>query len=68
MFALQLGGQQLAWDSFYILTLFLVFAIFFVLFIIAEKKAAEPIISFQMFANRAFTTGNILMVLYGVIL
>lgn len=65
MFALELGGKQLAWSSAPILGLFAGFALFFVAFFIAEKKATEPIISFWMFKRRLFASSQALGFLYG---
>lgn len=65
MFALELGGKTYDWNSVQIIGLFSVFAIFFVAFFIAERKAEEPIISFWMFKNRLFATSQILAFLYG---
>jgi EmrB/QacA subfamily drug resistance transporter len=66
MFALELGGNQYAWDSREILGLFTVFAVLFIAFILIERKVSEPIISFPMFKNRLFTTSNILGLLSGM--
>ncbi|MGE6632257.1 MDR family MFS transporter [Bacillus sp. NPDC077027] len=65
MFALELGGKSYAWDSVQIITLFVVFLVFSVVFFIVERKAEEPIISFWMFKNRLFATSQILAFLYG---
>ncbi|WP_010277468.1 MDR family MFS transporter [Paenibacillus senegalensis] len=65
MFALELGGEPYAWNSAPILTLFAVFGLFFVGFVIAELRAEEPIISFWMFKNRLFATAQLLAFLYG---
>lgn len=65
MFALELGGKKFAWDSAPILGLFISFALFFIIFIFAERKAEEPIISFWMFKRRLFATSQILAFLYG---
>jgi len=58
MFALELGGNEYAWDSAVILGLFAAFAVMFAGFIYAESKAADPIISFAMFRKRLFATSN----------
>jgi EmrB/QacA subfamily drug resistance transporter len=58
MFALELGGKQYAWSSAPILGLFVGFAALALLFLLAETRAAEPIISFRMFANRLYATSN----------
>ena len=56
MFALELGGKQYAWDSATILGLFAGFAVLAISFLIAETKAAEPIISFALFKQRLYAT------------
>ncbi|MFC0211740.1 MDR family MFS transporter [Paenibacillus chartarius] len=60
MFALELGGKMFPWSSAPILGLFAGFAICAVLFIFAERRAEEPIISFGMFKNRLFATSNVI--------
>jgi MFS family permease len=60
MFALELGGKSYAWDSLPILGLFAGFALLTIIFLVAEKRAAEPIISFRMFKNRLFASSNAL--------
>lgn len=49
MFALELGGEKYAWDWNVILTLFGSAAVLLVCFLMIERKASEPIISFHMF-------------------
>jgi EmrB/QacA subfamily drug resistance transporter len=65
MFALELGGNQFAWDSVQILGLFAAFLVLFILFIMVEKKAAEPIISFAMFKRQLFAASNSVALMYG---
>lgn len=65
MFALELGGKEFDWGSFQIIGLFVSFALFFLIFIFAERKAEEPIISFWMFKRRLFATSQVLAFLYG---
>lgn len=65
MFALELGGNQYAWGSVQILGLFAAFIVLFILFIMVEKKAAEPIISFAMFKRRLFAASNSVSLMYG---
>ncbi|AGK53827.1 MDR family MFS transporter [Bacillus sp. 1NLA3E] len=65
MFALELGGKEYDWTSIQIIGLLSSFALFFIVFIIAETKAQEPIISFWMFKSRLFATSQILAFLYG---
>lgn len=56
MFALELGGKTYAWDSAAILSLFGGFAVLAVVFLIAETKAEEPIISFGLFKQQLYAT------------
>lgn len=65
MFALELGGEKFAWNSGVILGLFAGFAVLFIVFLLAETKAQEPIISFDMFKNRLFATSCLLALFYG---
>jgi EmrB/QacA subfamily drug resistance transporter len=66
MFALELGGNEYAWDSVQILGLFSLFVILFLAFIMIERKVVEPIISFPMFKIRLFTASNILGLFSGM--
>ncbi|MFF2909357.1 MDR family MFS transporter [Paenibacillus sp. NPDC057934] len=65
MFALELGGNQYAWDSPMILGLFAGFAVLLISFIFIERVAAEPVISFAMFGKRLFATSSITAFFYG---
>lgn len=65
MFAIELGGNKYAWDSTQIIALFTSFALFFVIFLITETKAKDPIISFWMFKRRIFATSQVIAFLYG---
>jgi EmrB/QacA subfamily drug resistance transporter len=65
MFALELGGQQYPWDSLKIIGLFIGFAILLLIFLGVETKATEPIISFEMFKLRLFSTSNFVAMFYG---
>ncbi|HEY4432550.1 MAG TPA: MFS transporter, partial [Paenibacillus sp.] len=65
MFALELGGNQYAWDSSVILGLFAGFAVLLLAFILIERVAAEPVISFAMFSKRLFATSSVTALFYG---
>jgi EmrB/QacA subfamily drug resistance transporter len=65
MFALELGGKQFAWDSIQIISLFASFGVFFLLFLYAETKATDPIISFQLFKKTIFATSQAVAFFYG---
>lgn len=65
MFAMELGGQQYAWNSSMIITLFTVAAILFAVFLYVETKADEPIISYSMFRRRLFAASTVAGLFYG---
>lgn len=54
--ALSIGGKQLAWSSPYIWLMFLVSAVFCVIFYKAEQKKVQPIINFDLFKIPGFTS------------
>ncbi|MCQ6279551.1 MDR family MFS transporter [Bacillus sp. EB600] len=66
MFALELGGNEYAWNSGVILNLFAGFAVLFLTFLLAEKKASDPVISFTMFKDRLYASSTIVGLLYGI--
>ncbi|WP_339274875.1 MDR family MFS transporter [Paenibacillus sp. FSL W8-0426] len=65
IFALELGGKAYAWDSAQILGLFAGFAALTLLFLYAESKAKEPIISFAMFRTRVYWSSNVMAMFSG---
>ncbi|WP_151735637.1 MDR family MFS transporter [Paenibacillus tengchongensis] len=65
MFALELGGNQYAWDSSIILGLFAGFAVLLIAFLFIERYAREPVISFAMFRDRLFATSSLIALFYG---
>lgn len=65
MFALELGGQKFSWDSWQIIGLFSAAAVLTAVFLFAETKAKEPIISFSMFREKLFAASTVLGLLYG---
>lgn len=67
MFALELGGESYAWSSGVIISLFAGFAVLLVAFLLIERKAAEPIISFKMFKVRLFAASNAVALFYGAV-
>ncbi|AMQ21778.1 MDR family MFS transporter [Geobacillus sp. JS12] len=58
LLGLTFGGDQYAWGSWQIISLFAAAVIFFALFVWAEKRAEEPIIPLWLFRNRTFTLLN----------
>jgi EmrB/QacA subfamily drug resistance transporter len=65
MFALEFGGNKYAWNSATIIGGFIASGILFLLFLVAEFKAKEPIVSFQMFRNRVFAGSNLVGIFTG---
>lgn len=65
IFALELGGKLYAWSSLPIIGLLAGFVIMGILFLIAEKRAVEPIISFAMFRIRLFASSTLIAILSG---
>ncbi|MCG2728229.1 MAG: MFS transporter [Candidatus Methanoperedenaceae archaeon] len=52
-------GQELGWRSNYITFLFVSSILFFILFVIAENKAGQPMMDLRHFRNRPFAAANI---------
>lgn len=67
MFALVTGGNKYAWTSITIHALFAIGLLFAILFIIAEKRALEPIISLHLF-NRKMSSSTGISFLQGIVL
>lgn len=65
MFALELGGKEYAWNSSMIFGLFFAFALLMIGFILVERRAEEPIITFGMFKNRLYSTSNVMAIFSG---
>ncbi|MDO7905969.1 MDR family MFS transporter [Paenibacillus sp. JX-17] len=65
MFGLELGGKKFPWDSWQILGLFGGFVVLGLAFILFERSAREPIISFKMFKDRIYWSSNVMGMLSG---
>ncbi len=52
-------GQELGWRSRYIILLFILSAVFFIIFILVEDRARHPVIELRHFRNRPFAAANI---------
>ncbi|MGB6407714.1 MAG: MDR family MFS transporter [Planococcus donghaensis] len=65
MFAVELGGKEFAWVSPQSFSLFASFAVLTIVFIIAERRAAEPVIDFSMFKERLFATSGLISIFSG---
>lgn len=59
MYALLSGGEKYAWDSAVIVLLFVVSAVFLMLFLWIESRSAEPMIPLAIFRDRALTVSNV---------
>lgn len=66
LLGLNLGGTDYPWLSWQIIGLLLLAVITGILFIVAEKRADEPILSLDLFKNRTFTVTNIVGFLMGL--
>jgi MFS family permease len=56
--AFLLGGRQYAWTSLTVVGLFVLFGLSTLAFYWAEQRSREPILCFDFFRQRGFTTGN----------
>jgi EmrB/QacA subfamily drug resistance transporter len=59
LLALTFGGHEYPWTSAMVLGLFAGSALGLVLYIFAERFAADPILPLELFKNRVFTTANL---------
>jgi len=58
LLALSLGGQEYPWGSPRIIGLFALSVIGTAAFLLVERRAAEPLLPFELFRNRTFVVGN----------
>ncbi|AZB42763.1 DHA2 family efflux MFS transporter permease subunit [Bacillus sp. FJAT-42376] len=63
---LSLGGDKFEWTSWQSMALIAGAVIFTALFIVAEKRAEEPILELSLFKNRVFFTTNMIGFLLGL--
>lgn len=66
LLGLNLGGTEYAWLSWQILGLLAISLLSWILFINFENKAAEPVLSLELFKSRIFTVSNIVGFLMGL--
>ncbi|HEY2753868.1 MDR family MFS transporter [Phenylobacterium sp.] len=59
LLALTFGGHEYPWTSAMVLGLFAGSALGLVLYVFAERFAADPILPLELFKNRVFTTANL---------
>ena len=57
-------GVNLGWDSTEIISLFLIAASFAIIFILVEKRAADPIVYLPLFKRKSFLGANICLLLF----
>ena len=60
-----LGGGAFAWDSPLMIGLIAITAIGFALFVVAERRAAEPILPMHLFARRTFVVSTTVGLIIG---
>ena len=65
LLALSLGHERYAWGSAPILGLFALSAVGLVLFVLAERRAHEPLLDLGLFRNRVFGLGNLTVCILG---
>ncbi|MCD0442894.1 MFS transporter [Glycomyces sp. A-F 0318] len=63
--ALEWGGDEYAWDSPTILGMFAGAVVALALFVVVERRAAEPILPMGLFANPVFTVCSVLSFIVG---
>ena len=68
LFAVLQGGTTWAWDSLPSIGLFALSTLLFVLFLLQERRASEPILPLTLFNNRIITVASIGGVILGVIM
>lgn len=68
MLAMEWGGKDYAWNSWQIIGLFALFVIGTILFILVERKAAEPVLPLGIFKNRLVLGTSIVCFCQGVMM
>ncbi|MDQ0189836.1 MDR family MFS transporter [Alicyclobacillus cycloheptanicus] len=68
LYALLNGGGKYAWNSAVTYALFAGFVVFLVLFIVIERKSAEPMLPLSLFGNRTILVSNIFAFLISFVL
>ncbi|GAB6158430.1 MDR family MFS transporter [Desulfotomaculum varum] len=66
LLGLSLGGKEYPWHSWQIIGLLSLAGIFLLIFVLIEKKAAEPILNLNLFRNRVFAVTNMVGFLLGL--
>ncbi|MCT2344840.1 MDR family MFS transporter [Niallia taxi] len=65
MFGLELGGETYPWQSWQIISLFILSVVCFIVFLLVEKRAKDPILPFNLFKERLYTTTVLTGMFYG---
>src|SRR5439155_10088384 len=68
VFALETGGRDYAWGSPAIVGSFLASAILFAAFVVAERKASEPLIPFSLFRVPALRAASVIGIPLGMVM
>ncbi|WP_437187947.1 MDR family MFS transporter [Planctomicrobium sp. SH668] len=63
--ATDLGGTMYAWNSPMITSMAAVIVVTFILFIVTERFAVEPVLPLRLFLNRTFTISSVLGMIVG---
>jgi len=66
VFALEMGGREYAWGSLEIIGAFVGSAVFLAAFVWAERRAAEPLIPFDLFSVKVLRASTIVSVFIGM--
>ncbi|MEU8179918.1 MDR family MFS transporter [Micromonospora sp. NPDC049047] len=68
LLALSWGGNEYAWGSGVIVTLFVVGAVLGVLFVLQEARVAEPILPLRLFRSATFALANSALLIIGLVM
>ncbi|MFG2047552.1 MDR family MFS transporter [Micromonospora sp. NPDC048935] len=68
LLALSWGGNEYAWGSGVIITLFVVGAVLGVLFVLQEARVAEPILPLRLFRSATFALANAALLIIGLVM
>jgi EmrB/QacA subfamily drug resistance transporter len=66
LLALVWGGSQYLWNSWQIISLFILASVFLIAFVFIERRVREPIIPLSLFKNRIFTVSVIATFFFAV--
>ncbi len=68
LFGLTWGGSTYPWNSWQVISALAASGVLFIAFVIAEIKAAEPILPLDLFKNQVFAAGALLAMMVGLAL